>query len=145
MKALPALPALTEALKDPNQLVQLQAVISLPEFGPRAKSSIPALIDTLDDTDEVVPSYHFEALACIGPAAHLALCKALIEDPRPTVRARAALALGGMTHEFPLPVAEFQKALKDRAAIVRREAASVLAQPDVKTTSLCLVQGRRRW
>ena len=88
-KALRALPPVTDALKDNNRHVRRQAANCLASFGPRAKSSIPALIDALDEVDEggELASYYlegyYEALGNIGPSAHLALRRALLEDPRP--------------------------------------------------------------
>jgi Leucine-rich repeat (LRR) protein len=50
-----AVPALTEALKDENQFVRLQAAESLGRIGPEAKTAIPALTAAVKNFDQDAP------------------------------------------------------------------------------------------
>jgi HEAT repeat protein len=100
---------LIEALKDRNADVSWAAARSLGNFGPLAKSSVPALTAALDDPREhhLVEAPDFvvmralrcdvaEALGCIGTGANAAipaLRTAVAKDRNPEVRASAALAL----------------------------------------------------
>ncbi len=70
--ARPAVPALIEALKDPEAAVRYPVCIALREIGPAAKEAVPALTETLDDRNDDVAAM-----------ARQALIKITGEDPRP--------------------------------------------------------------
>lgn len=70
--AKPAVPALIEALKDPEAAVRFPVCVALREIGPAAKDAIPALTETLDDRNDDVAAM-----------ARKALIKITGEDPRP--------------------------------------------------------------
>ncbi|MEO8139074.1 MAG: HEAT repeat domain-containing protein [Gemmatimonadota bacterium] len=70
--AKPAVPALIEALKDPEATVRYPVCVALREIGPAAKDAVPALTETLDDRNDDVAAM-----------ARKALVKITGEDPRP--------------------------------------------------------------
>jgi len=71
-EALPAVPALIAALKDPEPTVRFPVCIALREIGPAAKDAVPALTEALDDRNDDVAAM-----------ARKALIKITGEDPRP--------------------------------------------------------------
>lgn len=71
-EAVPAIPALIEALKDPEPAVRFPVCIALREIGPDAKAAVPALTEALDDRNDDVAAM-----------ARKALIKITGEDPRP--------------------------------------------------------------
>ena len=60
-----AVPALTEALKDPSAIVRQTAVKALAQIGPEARSAAPALKKALGDSDQGVRLAAAEALKAI--------------------------------------------------------------------------------
>lgn len=70
--AKPAVPALIEALKDPEAAVRFPVCIALREIGPAAKEAVPALTEALDDRNDDVSAMARQALIKITGA-----------DPRP--------------------------------------------------------------
>lgn len=67
-----AVPALIEALTDPEPVVRFPVCIALREIGPDAKEAVPALMLALDDRNDDVAAM-----------ARKALIKITGEDPRP--------------------------------------------------------------
>ena len=67
-----AVPALIEALKDPEATVRFPVCIALGEIGPDAIAAVPALREALDDRNDDV-----------GAMARKAIIKITGEDPRP--------------------------------------------------------------
>lgn len=67
-----AVPALIEALKDPEATVRFPVCIALREIGPDAIAAVPALREALDDRNDDVAAM-----------ARKALIKITGEDPRP--------------------------------------------------------------
>lgn len=67
-----AVPALIEALNDPEPTVRFPVCIALREIGPDARDAVPALTKALDDRNEDVAAM-----------ARKALIKITGEDPRP--------------------------------------------------------------
>lgn len=67
-----AVPALIEALNDPEASVRFPVCIALREIGPEAKDAVPALTKALDDRNDDVAAM-----------ARKALIKITGEDPRP--------------------------------------------------------------
>jgi HEAT repeat protein len=70
--ATAAVPALIDALKDPEAAVRFPVCIALREIGPNAKAAIPALTEALDDRNDDVAAM-----------ARKALIKITGTDPRP--------------------------------------------------------------
>ncbi len=70
--ATDAVPALIEALKDPEAAVRFPVCIALREIGPNAKAAVPALTEALDDRNDDVAAMARKALIRITGA-----------DPRP--------------------------------------------------------------
>ena len=66
-----AVPALIEALKNKDSEVGVRggAAYVLGQISPEARAAVPALIQTLEDTDEYVRGTAADALAKIGPVA----------------------------------------------------------------------------
>jgi HEAT repeat protein len=93
-----AVPALIEALRDPNATVRFQAAISLGCIGPEARAAVPALIGTLKDGVFFVRGWSAFALGEIGPEAAQAvpmLAEGLKNaQEREFVRRQIASALG---------------------------------------------------
>lgn len=65
----PSVPALTDALSDPDPLVRLEATHALARMGPPAKPAVPKLIVALGDSDRAVRQGAARALGQIGPGA----------------------------------------------------------------------------
>jgi HEAT repeat protein len=75
-EAIPAVQALTAALKDSDRYVRRFSAQALGNIGPDAKSSINGLAGLLDDGGKNVREAAVKALAKMGPAAVPALSKA---------------------------------------------------------------------
>src|SRR5437867_5222939 len=91
-EARAAVPALIEALKDPDPHVRSVAVSALSEVDPKARDAIPALVELLK-TDE--PMRAIQALARFGPEAREAVpvLTGLLKDRAADVRWNAARTL----------------------------------------------------
>jgi HEAT repeat protein len=70
---VPAVPALSEALTDPDPAVRLEACRALAYMGAKAKDAVPVLTQTLNDHEEVVRNEAARALGQIGETAQLAI------------------------------------------------------------------------
>ena len=148
--AKPAVPALAELLKDPDETVRRQAVKAVQAIRPGPQVTVPLCVKLLEDSDpgvrmrilnaiaeagaKAVPGL-IEALkndkaaywAClvlreIGPAAKDAV-PALIEklkDPRPEIRREAILTLAAMDEAANAAVPAIAAALTDEHAPRRR-------------------------
>jgi HEAT repeat protein len=57
-----AVPALIEALKDPEATVRYPVCVALREIGPAAKEAVPALTEALDDRNDDVAAMARKAL-----------------------------------------------------------------------------------
>jgi HEAT repeat protein len=62
----PAVPALVEALRDPNPIVRMQACKALAYMGTKGKDAVPALMQTLGDSEETIRIEAADALGQIG-------------------------------------------------------------------------------
>jgi HEAT repeat protein len=137
--AAPALPELIRAAQDPWPLLRLEAVRTIGEIGPAAEIAVPVLIDLvlLDDAEEVRETAA-DALGQIGPAA-LNPFRRLIDDEDEQVRRLVIRGLSHMPGELSIqgsdpggasvsPERILAKALEDPSAIVRVEAAALLAR-----------------
>lgn len=100
--AADALPALKDALKDPEFVVRFAAARAIVQIGrsenPASAAAVPVLVEGLQHTNEKVLSEASVALLQVGPAAKDAVpaLKNLLDDKAPPVRFEAALALVGI-------------------------------------------------
>jgi HEAT repeat protein len=94
-EAAAAVPALTEALKNPNTLVRQNAALALGEVGPAAKGAVSALAEVLRDPEWVVRRQAALALGRLGPDARSAApaLQRLTRDANSLVRKAAQEAL----------------------------------------------------
>ncbi|HEY2841241.1 MAG TPA: HEAT repeat domain-containing protein [Pirellulales bacterium] len=78
-----AVPALIDALNDPNPDVRVEAARSLARMGDQGKAAVPTLIERLSDPNEEVRQASARALGQMGPAAAEAVpaLMALIKAP----------------------------------------------------------------
>ena len=74
-----AIPALVDALQNPDPLLRRHAAQALARIGPEARDAVPDLIVALQDRDEEVRKNVARALGQIGPAAEAAV-PALLEE-----------------------------------------------------------------
>jgi hypothetical protein len=90
-----ALPALIEALQDPDTQVRGWSAQAIGSIGPNAAKAVPDLITLLTNYDEGSRNSACIALRFIGPAAKQALpaLKNSLSDPSNDVRRFAALAI----------------------------------------------------
>jgi HEAT repeat protein len=107
-KAQQAIPALCEALRDPDAFVRQWVATALERlasiFGSILKVAVPGLTDLLKDDDFVVREWAAHALGSIGASAKAAmpaLKGVAMEDVEPTVKEAAASALGQIQKAQP--------------------------------------------
>jgi HEAT repeat protein len=67
--AAPAVPKLTELLKDPDPVVRRLSAYALGEIGPAAKSAVPTMKAALDNADREFATGLVNALRAVDPAA----------------------------------------------------------------------------
>ena len=121
-----AMLALTEALKDRNEVVRMIAAVTLKEIGAPAKEVLPALIKASQEKYAPVRMRAAAALAVIGGSEAIpALIKAL-KDKDTHVRMRTAQLLGEIGDSAAVPA--LIEALQDADAEVREDAAVALGQ-----------------
>ncbi len=65
----PAVPALSQALTDPDPMVRVEACRALAYMGAKAVDAVPALTQTLNDQQEAVQLEAAKALGEVGEAA----------------------------------------------------------------------------
>lgn len=112
-KAAPAIPALIEALADPDEQVQYKAQSALATVGTQV---IPSLIQAMKDPRPHVRVHAIWAVSAFGPKAKVAV-PALIErlkDENHLVRRRAASAFWGIGPAARDAVPALAAALKDK-------------------------------
>ncbi len=128
--ALPALPALIEALNDEDEQVAARSVMAIAGIGPEARAAIPALIESMDPQrrryDEQVVFRSAFALAQIGVPAVDALREAL-RSPVEKKRSGAAQALGMIGAPAAAAIPDLIAALHDSESGVHGRAAEALA------------------
>lgn len=114
-RARAAVPALTEALKDPLPAVRRLAVIALVEMGVEARPALPCLTQALYDGHQGVRCRAILALGEIGPDARVAApaLVQLLQDPIPLVRRWAAWALGEIGPTAPASIPALIEALAE--------------------------------
>ena len=112
-----ALPAIVDALADPDPRVRLRACYACGTIAdPRA---IPGLTERLDDEPRVRRAAA-NALGAIGTDRALEPLLDLLDDPDESLRRIAAGALGNANN--PTPVEPLARALGDESAVVRNAA-----------------------
>ncbi len=146
--AVPAVPALTDALGEGDGLTRWFAAGVLGEIGPDAKAAVPALIDLLRSKGEVPAapgSMGFggveikpdrlavvaaKALGQIGPDARAAVAPLTqaLADPDEALRAEAAEALGRIGPAATEAVPALVRALSDSGWLVGEKASEALGQ-----------------
>jgi HEAT repeat protein len=94
-EAVPALPALIDALRSQNAQVRSYAALALGEIGPEARTAVSPLTELLRDREWTVRRQAAMALGRIGPDAKpaIAALEKLGQDPDNLVRKAAREAL----------------------------------------------------
>ena len=124
-------------LIDEHVNVRRQAAESLGEIGPKAKPTVPALIERLTDSRSVVRNRAADALGEIGLAAIPALLKTLAANDA-VLRRRTARAIGNTGAEDATVVSAL-KALEDEESGVRFSASQALGKMPAAAPSLVTV------
>jgi len=122
--------ALVADLSGADAAKKLAAVDTLGEFGPAAKSALPALVKTLGDASPEIRWHAARAIGSLGPMAKEAvepLTKNL-KDPDPKVRGYSAFALGEIGAASKPAAAELANLLTDPSADIRRAAITALTE-----------------
>jgi HEAT repeat protein len=138
-----AINALIKVLFDEKaENYRYRAANSLGEFGPRASSAVPALLETMKKLDEkedfLGKSYVIEALGKIGvasPDVIDALVQSLNDERSEFCRKYAAKALGILGTQAKSSIPALIEALKDEDEDVKGAAAQALIQIDPETAS----------
>jgi HEAT repeat protein/WD40 repeat protein len=122
-----ALQPLSDALRDPDTSVRLEAATALGQFGPDA---VPALAKALKDSDELLRRDVCGALAAIGPEAKAAVPALVgaLKDPSPIVRLAAVRALGEIGQWTKEVVDALAAILRDKNAMIRAAAVTALGE-----------------
>lgn len=130
-------PALLQALKNPDEAHRRKAVEGLGRLGSRASGAIPALLECLKDPDELVRGQSAEALGSIGLDGRgetVTAMRTLMKDRSEFVRRMAAGALGSFGPAAAPAVPELSEALRDPEEFVRRAAADALGKIGSRAT-----------
>jgi hypothetical protein len=126
--AKPLIPMMIELLKEGDVSSKVTAMVSLPQIG---SAAVTSLIEALTNAN---PEVRVAVVACLRslgtntPAAVHALVERIESDIHVDVRASAADALGNIKREPGLVVPALIRKLSDVDPTVRSEAASALAQ-----------------
>jgi HEAT repeat protein len=123
-----SVPALLEALGDPDHRLREAAATALRSFEPLPPEVAAELLAALDDADPRVRAEAARSLGACSPEAAGAvdgLVRALA-DSHPGVRERAARALGELGPDAPAAVASLVALVGDPSLLVRRRAVEAL-------------------
>jgi HEAT repeat protein len=137
MDGEPAVPALAEALHDPDGSVRVNAALALYKIGPRAHGAIPALCAALEDDIDWVRMDAAMSLSRLGPAAREAVPALVATLGRHnnrrmfimfgrSVRQQAAVALGRIGPDAREAVPALTATLDDDEDLMREVAAEAL-------------------
>jgi HEAT repeat protein len=123
-----AVPALTEALKDPDGYVRFRSAVALMHVGPEARAALPALSAMLKDEWGTNRQWAAVAAGMIGKQKELIppLREGLKTPSDGALRRYAAQALGRLGPEAEAAAADLTGALKDGDEGVRTAAADAL-------------------
>jgi HEAT repeat protein len=112
-----AVPALREALQDPDRFVRVRAAAALAQIDPRNGDALPTLIAMMKDADAPIRRAAVEAAGNLGPKAKSAVGELLraARDDDPAVRWAAVEALGRVGPEAKAAVPLLTEALRDAA------------------------------
>ncbi len=119
----PAVPRLTELLRQADPGTRYLAAKALGQLGDEAESALPALLEALRADDMFLRAGVTGALIEIGPPAVPGLTQALF-DPQSAVKRAACKALGKIGSERAVPALKFS--LRDGNPGVRRFAREAL-------------------
>jgi HEAT repeat protein len=126
-----AVPALTEALKDDNEMVRELAVKILGDLGPSAGEAVPALIAAIQDEDSQVQQDACHTLGKIGPEAREAIpaLRQALLGPNDYVHSAAAIALQRLDRQAAVPalIASLEEGKASTRPTRRRQVALELA------------------
>jgi HEAT repeat protein len=128
--AVPAVPALIQALKDTDDHVRECAAQALGHVGPAAHQAIPALGQATNEVGTDVPVYAAQALGEIGAKEAVPALIAALRHENPQVRVLAAQSLGEIGPEARDAVPALVFALGDGEAEVKAYAAQSLRRID---------------
>jgi HEAT repeat protein len=120
----PAVPHITQGLRDPNSSVRLGAVWAVSVRAREAADTVPALVDLFRDSDPEVQVAASSALARIGKPAVPALA-AKLKDKDPRVRSLAANTLTRLPILYPEDLVS-KEGLRRMRAKAREEAVPAL-------------------
>ena len=129
-EAVPALPDLVAALRDPSSNVRWRATLALAAIGPGARGAGPALAEAARDDQEHVRLGALAALAKVEVALPLALpaYTRALGDPAARVRDLAARELGTLGPAATPAAEKLAERLGDEDAGVRARAARSLGR-----------------
>jgi HEAT repeat protein len=121
-------PALVEALDDPEAGVRESAARALGYFGPDAGTAVGSLVEALKDQQSSVRLAAAETLGNLGAEARIAVpdLAAALKDESSSIREAAAEALGKLGTVARAAVPELKEALKDPKTLVRGKAREAL-------------------
>ncbi len=123
----PAVPQLTELVRESDPGTRYLAAKALGQLGDEAEAALPTLLEALRDNDMFLRAGITGALIKIGPPAAPGLTKALF-DPSNAVKRAACKALGKIGSERAVPALKFS--LRDGNEGVRRFAREALERID---------------
>jgi hypothetical protein len=121
---LASIPALIQAVKDPDSWVRADSVQALGSIGPAAQAALPVLVESLKDPAVWVRARAARALGRLGPpppATVAALAKAL-QDEESSVRFAAVEALGSLGPAAKDAIPALERTTQDANSVVRRGA-----------------------
>ncbi len=123
----PAVPRLTELVRQSDPGTRYLAAKALGQIGDEAEAAVPTLLEALRENDMFLRAGITGALIKIGPPATPGLTKALF-DPSSAVKRAACKALGKIGSERAVPALKFS--LRDGNKGVRRFAREALERID---------------
>jgi HEAT repeat protein len=125
-EAKASLPALQPALQDENASVRTAAALAIDSIEPKSEVHRPVLIESLRRGDGPV----FLAVGGMGERGAWAVptLAALLSDRRPSIRALAAHALGGIGPTAHDAERALKQCMRDHEASVRKAAQQALRQ-----------------
>jgi len=123
----PAVPRLTDLVRESDPGTRYLAAKALGQIGDEAEAAVPTLLDALRDNDMFLRAGITGALIKIGPPAVPGLTRALF-DPNSAVKRAACKALGKIGSERAVPALKFS--LRDGNQGVRKFAREALERID---------------